>query len=449
MSVRTIVVAAVVSVLQAAAAGPAIAQTPVSLTLEEAIRRAIDAAPRLAEAEAREAAAAAVLAGRRAERLPTLTASGSVVRTNHIDEFAVVQPSGDRRVIFPDIPSTYHLRSELQVPLYTGGRIGAMVSAAAAEARAERAERRVTEQDVRLDAARAYWHLATAREAVSVLERSAARMDAWVADVRSRVEAGVLPPNDVLSAEAEQARQTVRVLRAREQAAVAEDTLAVLVGLSLDQAIAPVTAPTEPLPSAVAAADDRVEALVRRALAARDERAALEARVEAANAARDAAAAGRRPHVAAVAAVEPARPNNRFVPRVDEWNTSWDVGVHVAWPLWDGGRSRAEGAAAAARADAVTHRLRDFDNGVSAAVRARVLAIETGRAASAAADRAVVAAAEARRVVAERFAAGVATSTDVLDAELALLEAELERMELAAAERVREAELLRTIGEGG
>jgi outer membrane protein TolC len=93
--------------------------------------------------------------------------------------------------------------------------------------------------------------------------------------------------------------------------------------------------------------------------------------------------------------------------------------------------------------------LRDFDNGVSAAVRARVLAIETGRAASAAADRAVVAAAEARRVVAERFAAGVATSTDVLDAELALLEAELERMELAAAERVREAELLRTIGEGG
>ena len=34
---------------------------------------------------------------------------------------------------------------------------------------------------------------------------------------------------------------------------------------------------------------------------------------------------------------------------------------------------------------------------------------------------------EARRVIAERFAAGVATNTDVLDAQVALLQAELDR----------------------
>ena len=41
---------------------------------------------------------------------------------------------------------------------------------------------------------------------------------------------------------------------------------------------------------------------------------------------------------------------------------------------------------------------------------------------------------EARRVIGERFTAGVATSTDVLDAQVALLQAELDRTQ-AVAER--------------
>lgn len=446
MPIRRVVTAIVASGLSLAAAVPSFAQAPVRLTLDEAIARAIEVAPRLAESRAREAAAAAAVAGRRAERLPTVTASGGVVRTNHIEEFAVVQPGGDRRVIFPDIPSNYHLRGELRLPLYTGGRVDALVSAAGADERAERAQGRATERDVRLDATRAYWSLVTAREAVAVLERAEARMAAWVGDVRARVDAGVLPPNDVLTAEAQEARQTVRLVRARQEATLAQVGLARLVGLPLDQPIDPATPPAEPLAAAAALEAEPVPALVERALASREERAGLQAMEEAARATGQAALAGLRPQVSGVAAVEPARPNNRFVPRTNEWNTSWDLGVQVAWPVWDGGRARAGAAAAEARADALTHRLREFDAVVSIEVRARVLALETGRAALAASDRAVAAAAEALRVVTERFDAGVVTSTDVLDAQLALLEAELERTELAAAQRVREAELLRTLG---
>ena len=46
----------------------------------------------------------------------------------------------------------------------------------------------------------------------------------------------------------------------------------------------------------------------------------------------------------------------------------------------------------------------------------------------------------------ERFAAGVSTSTEMLDADLALLQAELEQTRLRAALRVDEARLLRTVG---
>ena len=89
----------------------------------------------------------------------------------------------------------------------------------------------------------------------------------------------------------------------------------------------------------------------------------------------------------------------------------------------------------------------DFDAMVSLEVRQRVLDVESGRAAIAASDQAVAAAAEARRVVEERFRAGVATSTEVLDAQVALLDAELERTRLTATLRLSEALLLRAIGD--
>ena len=90
--------------------------------------------------------------------------------------------------------------------------------------------------------------------------------------------------------------------------------------------------------------------------------------------------------------------------------------------------------------------MREFDDRLAVDVRRRQLELEAAAAGVAAADEGVAAAAEARRVVAERFAAGVATSTDVLDAEVALLEAELGRTRRAAEVRLAEARLLRTVG---
>jgi outer membrane protein TolC len=417
-----------------------------ALTLDDAIVRAIETSPRLAETRADAAAARATRDSRAALGGPVVTASGGVIRTNHIDEFGVTQPNGTLRVIFPDIPTNYTARGEVRWPIYTGGRVGALVASAAADERAERADGSAAEADLRLEVSRAYWSLVTTRAAADVIAESQARLAAWQGEIRERVDAGVLPPNEVLTVEARLARQSVQLIRARHAADLAGVVLARLIGVPLDTAIDPVTSPETPLAGAAAIGDQPVESLVGRALGSRDERAALTARRESLHAAGDAALAGARPQVAALAAIEPARPNNRFVPRSDEWNTAWDVGVQVTWSVWDGGRARSEQVAALARAEAMTHRLREFDAGLSIAVRARLMAVEAGRAALAASVESVAAAAEAHRVLEERFAAGVATSAEVLDAHVAWLEAELERTEMAAAQRIAEAELLRTIG---
>jgi outer membrane protein TolC len=103
-------------------------------------------------------------------------------------------------------------------------------------------------------------------------------------------------------------------------------------------------------------------------------------------------------------------------------------------------------AAAAGVASATRHRLAEFDSVLALEVRQRALEIESGRAAVAAADDATRAAAEAHRVVTERYRAGVMTQIEVLDAEFALLQSELDRTRALAGVRLAEARLTRAIG---
>jgi outer membrane protein TolC len=79
-------------------------------------------------------------------------------------------------------------------------------------------------------------------------------------------------------------------------------------------------------------------------------------------------------------------------------------------------------------------------------VRQRALEVDSDRAAITAADDAVRAASEARRVVNERYLAGVIPQIEVLDAEFALLQAVLDRTRALANLRFAEARLTRAVG---
>jgi outer membrane protein TolC len=144
--------------------------------------------------------------------------------------------------------------------------------------------------------------------------------------------------------------------------------------------------------------------------------------------------------------VDYANPNPRLFPRQDTWRTSWDVSVLANWPVWDGGRSRAETAQAAAVVLAERARLAELDSLVAAEVRQRALELDAARAAADAAADAITSAREAVRVVGHRFEAGVATSTDVLDAQVAGLQADLDRTRALANVRLAEARLARALG---
>ena len=412
-----------------------------TLTLDDAIARATAVSHRLAELRAREGAAGAVVDQREAAQRPTVALQAAYQRTNHVDEFTFATPGGAVRVLYPDVPDNYRARVELQWPIYTGGRLQALERAAAAEADASARDLEAARADLKLEVTRAFWAVVTARETVRVLEQALKRVDAQLADVRSRFDTGFVPPNDVLTVEAQRARQHVQLIEARNLSAAAEADLARLVDVDYAAPIE-LVAPLDP----PAAPTVEWPALVAEARAGRPERAALERRLEGAGDREAAALAGRLPNVALVSGYDYARPNPRIFPRADEWNHSWDAGVTVSWSAWDGGRIRAEAQEAAHLARAARERLAEFDSRLGVDVRQRTLDLTSARAQIAAADDGVRAATEARRVVQERFAAGVATSTELLDAQVALLQAELDRTRSVANARLALARLDRALG---
>lgn len=425
-----------------AAAQPA----PPALTLDDAITRSFETSHRLAQMRAHGEAAEAAIRGRQAERRPEITTVAGYTRTNHVDEFGVPLPDGRLRVIYPDIPSNVHTRMAFRWPIYTGGRLDALERAAQAEAGVRAAEIRIARADLRFEVVRSYWGLATAEEAVKVLESALVRVEGHLAAVRSRFETGLVPPNDVLSVEAQHSRQRMLLIEARNQREASSAGLRRLIGAEPDEALALADRFDSRTPSDDAAVTTP-GALVEAALAQRPEREALLLGLASAIQRHEATAAGRWPTVTAAGGVDYANPNPRLFPRRDVWRESWDVSVHVGWILWDGGRTAAARAEAVAGIAASRARLADFDEGVSTEVRLRLLDLDSSQAAVAASADGMRAAAEARRVVDERFAVGIAVTTDVLDAQIALLQAELDRTRALASVRLAEAHLERALGQ--
>lgn len=430
----------VLTLVIAGVAHSASAQPPPGLTVDEAIRRGFETSHRLAEAAARADMSAAVVDERRAASLPQISAQAGYSRTNHVETFGVLLPNNQLRVIYPDVPDNYRSRLDVQWPIYTGGRQDALERAARAEAAASADDLAAARSDLRLEITRAYWALVTARESQQVVDESLNRVRAHLRDVRNQLDAGLIPPSDVLSVEAQESRQRMLTIQARTVCENAEAELARLIG-EPGAAIMPSSAFDPPAPRT-----SPVEALVDEARRQRPERAALLKRIGASEGRQAAAAAGLKPTIAIAGGVDYARPNPRIFPRTELWRESWDAGVTAVWPLFDGGRSRAEVAEASAATRGMRELLAEFDSVLTVEIRQRMNDLVASHAAIEAATDAVRSATEARRVIGERFAAGVAVSVDMLDAQVALLQAGLDRTQAIATARLAEARLDRALG---
>ena len=398
--------------LTLALAAPLRAQAP--LTLAEAFRRADSAAyaNRIAggDARARGAQATSALQG----ILPTVRAEGGYVQTdNPLGAFGyTLQQRGVSAASFNPASLNY----PAAVTNWSGGFVAELPlinvdawygrAAASSAGAAAKAGAGWTRETTRVDVTRAYFGAVLAREQVRTLEAAVVAGHAHVRQAESMVTNGVATRSDALLASVQVGQVEAQLIGARGNAGIARERLALLLGQPGDTGFAL----PDSLPSP-AQIRSLVDASTSDSGAARLDVAAAQLGVEAAQ---------RDVH----------RATARYIPRVNafgryDWNSpdqpfggpsSYTVGVMASWTPFAGASEIGDRQAAEGRADAARAMAEAAVAGAALEQSATRTQLAVAVAQLDIAEVSVLQGTEAHRIVAKKYAGGLATVAELLNA---------------------------------
>jgi outer membrane protein TolC len=407
------------------------------LTLADVVRLATSNR-RVVEADRDLAIAAARVTGARGRLLPRLTGRGRYDWYTDAQTIALDLPGGlipagqPAPTAFIREQDFLTLNGAATMPIDLFGEITKNLTAAQAGYRAEEARRFATVLAEQVAATRSFFAVLEAQRLAEVARQTLAAQRQQLANAEARVAAGRLTRNELLVVQVA-VRNTEQLLRQVElQEAEARWQLNQLVGRPIDAPLDLVDVAAAPTPPPAAEA-------LREAFTTNP---ALRVLVEEQQRLEDSAASlarGRLPRFEGGGSIDYTSQNIIQPPRIG------GAFVGFTWDIADAPRE-AEITQARIAVERNRTRVERTLRELEAAVRAAQGAVEERLAALATAETAVVQAEENRRIRAQQFDAGRATSEDLLDAEALLAQ---QRAALATARyqaHVRSGELDQLIG---
>lgn len=279
-----------------------------------------------------------------------------------------------------------------------------------AVALARDAERVKVETDARL----AYYNWLRSVAAVVAVEDSLRRIKARQVDVENLFQAGSATKAEVLRMDAQIAQIEQIINDAVTFRTTAEQGLAIMVN-DHDMTFVPgenvIDLPPD-LPDVGA-----LESLVQEAQANRPEMKSMEKTIGGVEYGIKATRAGYYPRLDAFSEVTYANPNQRFFPLSPVWRASWSVGAQLTYSLNSALGTRAKIREYKANKRELFAQAEALRRGIAMEVTQAYLARNKAIADIQLSARALQAAVEAYRVASELFAAGSATTNDIIDAE--------------------------------
>jgi outer membrane protein len=425
------------------------AQPAGALTLTGAIEAALEGNPEVRRAREQVTELGLRVRSVRADALPKLDVVAALQRTRdpglRNSQFFSRLPTGGEPLppgaLDPFHAGAYLYQVEVEQPIYQFGRVGHALEAARQELSGVQTDVRVVENRVAFEVARAYYDLLLARERLRVLAAERAARERQLRQVRDRFEIGEATRLDRLQAE-------VALANLRPEVLTAENTIRVaLTRVNETLGRAPLE-PFEPVES-LAAPAGRPElpdaaGLLNVASSERPELRRYRLTRRVLEEAEGVTRADVRPEISARASlgINSFQLDNLTRPSFHNWT----MGVNVRWTLFDGHRT-----ASTIEQYRSQRRQSQLEEETFRARLASDLERSTGDWRQAletidVAGLAVEQAREMRRVAEEVFELGAATFLDVLDAERALRQAELSRLQASHAALLARAEIKALVG---
>jgi len=395
-----------------------------TLDFKQAVERAMLQNPDILAATAQISQAEAAVSQASGSRLPKVTASLNLTRTDDalnafglklsqrnatFNDFGASEFTGPsalgvtpHKLNHPDPVNNFNPRLELQLPLYSGGMIEGYGEQARATLRAAQQGDVMARQRATLDVLRAYEAVHTARAYVSVSRQAREAAERYVKTIAKLLKGGVVVRSDLLSAQVHLADIAVQQTQAENAVLQALDQLHLLLGMPLDAPL-DVAAPVEVRPLAGNVKGDQDEAVK-----SNPGLAALRNQMEASQAGIKVARSGKYPQVGLLA-------------RAD-WNDSnlgldahsYTLGGQLSWQLFDGGVTDSAVARARAGRNELAAKLQQAEGGISYQVADAWRKAGEAEQRLSARELAVSQTEEAQRIISKRYENGVTTVVELL-----------------------------------
>jgi outer membrane protein len=327
--------------------------------------------------------------------------------------------------------NTYTLGVNGSQLLFDGGRVLGRLRAARATRDGAALALRASEAQVVLEVVQAYYDAALADRLTAIAEATLAQSDTTLRQTALRHEVGTAPEFDVLRARVARDNQRPLAIQARTRRDLAYLRLKQLLNLPL---AAPVRLTTTLDDTALV----RVPSLASLDFTTPDtvasHRAAVRQAEEAIRAQEglDATArAGRLPTVVLSSQWSRLAYPSRGLPGWDEFLTDWNLAVGVQIPIFTGGRLRGERLTARTGVAEARVRYRQAVEAAELDARDALSRLEAAEAAWAASEGTTAQAARSYAIADLRFREGISTQTELLDARIALQQAEVNQAQAA------------------
>lgn len=414
-----------------------------SKTLAECIELGLKNSRSLHVAALRNRQLQAGLAEAGTARLPSLSLGARYSRLSPLagGTVQVVTPITATITLPSTIEDNYSLTASLQQPLFTGLRIRHNVAQARALLEQGVSEYRQSRQELLYQVRLYYWNLVKAQEVQKYIQDNIEQVKAHLKEIEDLYARGLVTYNEVLKGRLQLADAALRELEAENTRALAQARLNVLIGLPPQAAFEPAYGfqrnPEPPGP---------LEALIAAALGQRPESAAMQQRLKAAREGIGVARSGWYPAVFLAGNYQYALPNPRQFPPTASFVSTWDVGIvaSVDPGRWPAVAHRTEQAVSQlAQAQEALGQLQDA---IALEVIQAYLELKKSDEQIGVAEQIVQQAEENYKITDRRFENGLALSTDVLDAELARLQGNLQLSQARVDNQIAQAALLRALG---
>ncbi|MBI5216607.1 MAG: TolC family protein [Ignavibacteriae bacterium] len=424
------------------------AQQAATLSLEQSISLGLENSKSLHSSLMKVQAATAKSSETNASRLPQLKFGGTYTRLSEIPSAELTVPylpaPNNKFVISPSIFDNYNLKLTLQQPIFIGFKIESGAEMAEYNAYAIEQDYQKDKTELIYNIKSAYWNLFKAKQFKKVIDENIAQVQSHLKDVENMMNQGLATNNDVLKVQVQLSNVQLMQLEAANGVQLATLNLNYLIGKPLNSEI---ELSSSPSPGKQQAKEFDLEKLTERAFASRSELKGMEYRIKASEAAVTFARANWYPQIFLVGNYNYARPNQRIFPTVDEFRDTWDASIAVSFDVWNWGQTSNQSQQAQAQLQQAQDGMSQLRDGITMEVTSNYLNLKKAGESIGLAEKGVKQAEENYRITNDKFKAGITSNSDLLDAEVALLQAKTNYTNSLVDHELALARLQKSVGE--